>query len=222
MEIVRTEQVSKRIGRTFLLGPLDLRVGPGQILAVVGPDGSGKTTLLRLLWGFIRPDQGCISIFGMQPHLSQPKLRRSVGYLAQNPRFHSDWTVKQSLQFTGGFYGGWNESYGSRLLGCVDIDPYSKIHELSNGDQVKVAIVAACSHKPALLLLDEPTSAVDHMSRREILRFLRILVVEERVSMLLSCRLSDDLDYIADSVLMLRDGQAVGAAVPINSPEENR
>jgi ABC-2 type transport system ATP-binding protein len=218
MEIIRTEQVSKRLGRTFLLGPVDLRVGPSEILGVLGPVGSGKTTLLRLLWGFIRPDQGCISIFGMQPHLNQPKLRRSVGYLAQNPRFHSDCTVKQSLQFTGRFYGGWDETYGSRLLGRVDIDPCSKIHKLSSGDQVKVAIIAACSHKPALLLLDEPISTVDHMSRREILRFLRRLAVEERVAMLLSCRLPDDLDYIADSVLMLRDGQEV----KINSPDKNR
>ena len=209
MEVIRAEQVSKTFGTTFQLGPLDLRVAAGQILGVAGPAGAGKTTLLQLLWGFMRPDHGTISIFGMEPHLNQPRLRYCVGYLPQNPRFPPCFTVKEYLEFGCHFYGGWNETRGSRLLSRLDIDPHSKIKDLSNGSRTKVGIVAAASHKPAILLLDEPTSALDHDSRLALLRFLKTLGVEDQVTVLVSSRLPDDLDCIADDVLMLKDGQAV-------------
>ena len=209
MEIIRAEQVSKGFDGLFRLGPLDLRVAAGEILGIVGPAGSGKTTLLRLFWGFVRPDSGRISILGMQPHLNQLQLRRHVGYLTQNPRFHSECTAKQFLQLVGHFYDGWEETYASRLLSQLDIDPQEKIRRLSSGDRIKVAIVAAASHQPALLLLDEPTSGVDLVARLDILRFLKRLARKKHVAMLVSCRLPDDLDYIADSVLMLKDGRAI-------------
>ena len=209
MEIIRAEHVSKEFGCTFRLGPLDLRVAPGEILGIVGPEGSGKTTLLKLLWGFIRPDDGRISIFGMEPHLNQLRLRHRVGYLGPNPRFHSEWTAKQFAQYLGHFYSGWNEMETSRLLSYFAIDPNSKIRDLSSGDRSKVAIVSVTSHRPELLLLDEPISSIDRASRRAILRFLSRLAKERHISILLSCSLSDDLDYIADSVLMLKDGRAV-------------
>jgi len=209
MEIIRAEQVSKGFDGLFRLGPLDLRVAAGEILGIVGPAGAGKTTLLRLFWGFVRPDSGRISILGMQPHLNQLQVRRHVGYLTQNPRFHSECTAKQFLQLVGHFYDGWEETYASRLLSQLDIDPQEKIRRLSSGDRIKVAIVAAASHQPALLLLDEPTSGIDLLARLDILRFLRRLAQEKHVAMLVSCRLPDDLDYIADSVLMLKDGRAI-------------
>jgi ABC-2 type transport system ATP-binding protein len=189
MEIIRAEQVSKGFDGAFRLGPLDLRLAPGEILGIVGPVGAGKTTLLRLLWGFVKPDSGLISILGMQPHLNQLRLRRHVGYLAQNPRFHSECTAKQFLQFVGHFYDGWKEPYASRLLSRLDIDPQEKIRRLSDGDRIKVAIVAAASHQPALLLLDEPTSGVDLPARLDILRFLSRLAREKHVSMLVSGRM---------------------------------
>ncbi len=209
MEIIRAEQVSKGFDGLFRLGPLDLRVAADEILGIVGPAGAGKTTLLRLFWGFVRPDSGRISILGMQPHLNQLQVRRHVGYLTQNPRFHSECTAKQFLQFVGHFYDGWEETYAARLLSQLDIDPQEKIRKLSSGDRIKVAIVAAASHQPALLLLDEPTSGVDLLARLDILRFLRRLAREKHVAMLVSCRLPDDLDYVADSVLMLKDGRAI-------------
>ena len=209
MDIIRAEHVSKDVGPTFRLGPLDLRVAPGETLGIAGPAGSGKTTLLKLLWGFIRPDEGCISIFGMEPHLNQLRLRRRVGYLGPNPRFHSEWTAKQFAQYLGHFYSGWNEMETIRLLSCFALDPNSKIRDLSNGDRTKVAIVSVASHRPELLLLDEPTSSTDRASRRAILRFLARLAKDRRISILITCALGDDLDYIADSVLMLKDGRAV-------------
>ena len=209
MESIHVEQVSKAIGNCFRLGPLDLSVAPSEILGIVGPEGAGKTTLLKMLWGFIRPDAGSISIFGMRPHLNQLRLRRRVGYLSHNSRLHPEGTVKQFIDYVGAFYDGWNESHSSRLLADFAIDPNAKMQSLSRGDRQKVAIVSIASHQPAVLLLDEPTSGIDRPGRLAMFRLLRRIAKQQQVSMVISCPVSDDLDYIADSILMLKDGRAI-------------
>jgi ABC-2 type transport system ATP-binding protein len=209
MNIIHAEQVSKGFGGVFQLGPLSLRVAAGEILGVVGPEGSGKTTLLKLLWGFIRPDSGYVCVCGMQPHLNQLQLRRRVGYLGCNPRIHSEYTAQQFMQQVGIFYDGWNKACAIRLLTHFDIDPRARMADLSNTDRKKVAIASVLTHQPNGLILDEPISGIDRAGRLAILRFLKRLAKEELVSILVSCPIPEDLDYIADSILMLKDGRAV-------------
>jgi ABC-2 type transport system ATP-binding protein len=203
MDIIRAEQISKRFDGTFRLGPLDFRVAAGEIFGVAGTNSTGKTTLLKLLWGLMKPDQGHIAIFGMQPHLNQLRLRRFAGYLSQDPRCHSHCTATQFLRFVGHFYDGWEEKYACALLNDFDIDPEAKLHALSKGDRMKLGIVAAASHRPHLLLLDEPVSGVDAESCLQILDFLRTLAREKRASIVVSCMARGALDGIADSILML-------------------
>jgi ABC-2 type transport system ATP-binding protein len=209
METVRTEQLSKSYKGVFRLGPLDLRVAPGEILGIMGPNGAGKTTLLRLLWGFIRPDSGSIFIFGMQPHLEQVKIRLRAGYLSENPQFYSALTGRQFLQFVANFYEGWDSRRTDHLLEKFGVQSDLKIEKLSKGNRIKLGLISAVGHRPALLILDEPTSGLDPLVRLDILGFLRSLAREENVSILLSSHISDDLDQIADSVLMLNQGRVV-------------
>jgi ABC-2 type transport system ATP-binding protein len=209
METIRTEQLLKTFNGVFRLGPLDLRLASGEVLGVMGPDGSGKTTLLKLLWGFMRPDHGSIFVFGMQPHLNQMRVRRRAGYLSSNPQFCSALTAKQFLQFVGNFYDGWDESYACRLLERFGVHPDLRVEKLSKGNRIKLGIVSAAGHHPALLILDQPTSGLDSLTRLEILRFLSKLAREEHVSILVSSHVSDDLDHVADSILMLNSGRVV-------------
>jgi ABC-2 type transport system ATP-binding protein len=209
MEALRTERLYKRFKDLFVLGPFDLRVDRGEILGVMGPNGSGKTTLLRLLWGFLRPDEGRISVFGMQPHLEQVKVRLRAGYLAGNPRFYSCFTARELLKFIGNFYQGWDESRTERLLQEFGVQPTLRIEELSHGDRMKVGVISAVGHHPSLVILDEPLSGLDPRTRMEILAFVRTLAKKENVAFLISSHISDDLDHTADSILMLKDGRAV-------------
>jgi ABC-2 type transport system ATP-binding protein len=209
METIRTEQLGKTFKGVFRLGPLDLHVAPGEILGVMGPNGAGKTTLLKLLWGFLRPDQGRISIFGMQPHLEQVRIRRRAGYLSENPQFYFALTARQFLRFIGNFYEGWEESRTDHLLEEFGVDPGLKIEQLSKGNRIKVGVISAVGHRPSLLILDEPTSGLDPLVRLDILRFLSKVAREEQVSILLSSHISDDLDQVADSILMLNKGHVV-------------
>lgn len=209
METIRTEQLSKSFKGGFRLGPLDLRVAPGEVLGIMGPNGAGKTTLLRLLWGFMRPDAGRISVFGLQPHLEQVKVRLCAGYLSENPQFYSALTAKQFLEFVGNFYNGWDHTRIRLLLEQLGVRADLRIEQLSKGNRVKLGLISAVGHRPSLLILDEPTSGLDPLVRLDILNFLRKLAREENVSIVLSSHISDDLDQIAESVLMLHRGRVV-------------
>jgi len=209
MDTIRTEQLSKCFGCLFRLGPVDIRVRPGEILGVIGPNWAGKTTLLKLLWGFMRPDLGRILVFGLQPHVNQMRVRRRAGYVSQIAQTDSPLTAKQYLRFVSVFYNGWNEERAGRLLEQIGLNPDVKLEQLSPGGRMKLSIVSAVAHEPQLLLLDEPTSGLDSLTRFEILRFLSRLAREQQVSVVLSSNISEDLDHITDSVLMLRNGRVV-------------
>jgi len=209
MEILKAEKLSKRFWGVPRLGPLDLRVAPGEILAVVGPKDAGKTTLLRLIWGFLRPDDGSISVFGLHPHLDQVKVRLKAGYVSDNPCFYSSLTARQTLRFIGNFYPGWDEKQAARLLDEFGIDPYTAIQPFSPCDRIKLAIVSALGHRPSLLMLDEPGLLLDHRARSGTLKFLKRLSREDGVSIVVSSDVSDDLDHIADTILMLDKGHMV-------------
>lgn len=209
METIRTERLTKTFKTGFQLGPLSLRVAPGEILGIMGPNGAGKTTLLRLLWGFMRPDSGDVSVFGLRPHLNQMKVRRRVGYLSANPQFDPALSAKQFLRFAGNFYEGWDEARTNLLLDRFRVPAGLKIGKLSNGDRIKLGLISALGHRPSLLMLDEPASGLDPLVRLDILGFLGTFAREENASILLSSHISDDLDYAARSILMLNDGRVV-------------
>jgi ABC-2 type transport system ATP-binding protein len=209
METIRAQQLSKSFGSSFRLGPLDLQVQAGEILGVMGPNAAGKTTLLRLIWGFLRPDHGSVSVFGLKPHLQQVQLRLRAGFMAENPQFYDSMTATSFLKFIAHFYENWDGQRVSVLFEQLRLQPDVRIRNLSKGNRVKLALVAAVGHRPSLLILDEPTSGLDPMVRVDILGFLRRLAKQEHVTILLSSHISDDLDQIADSVLMLNNGKAV-------------
>ena len=209
MDVFQLEQAVKKRSDDFVLGPLDLHLSPGEILGVMGPNGAGKTTLLRLLWGFLRPDAGRVSVFGRTPHIEQVWIRLRAGYLPESLKFYDWMTVDRFLAFMAGFYPSWDWGHALELLEQFGITPARTIGALSKGNRVKLGLLAAVAHRPKLLILDEPTSGLDPLMRIDILHFLRCSAQEDGTGIVLSSHMSDDLDRIADSVLMLNDGSVL-------------
>ena len=203
MDLIRTERVVKQQGHQFKLGPVDLSLHSGEILGIVGDLGSGKTTLLKLLWGFLMPDQGAISVFHLQPHLHQMSIRRHTGYLREFPCFDNETTVRHHLQFMSHFYDGWDETTAALLLERFSIDPGVYVHELSYSGRVKLALISASAHNPMLMLLDNPMARLDARARNEISGFLRTLASERGIGVVMSTESASDLWELADSTLML-------------------
>jgi len=206
MELIRAEHVVKQQGSRFKLGPVDLKLRSGEVLGVVGKPGAGKTTLLKLIWGFLRPDEGSVSVFRLKPHLNQMSVRQRTGYLSESPGFHRCLTARQHVEFMSQFYEGWNDATVNTLLDRFCIDPGMCVQELSDSARVKLALISATGHNPFLLLLDDPMAQLDAIARIEISEFLKTLSSERGIGVLISAHSSDLLQW-ADSTLTLIDGK---------------
>ena len=209
MNVIRIDELSKSHGMGFKLGPLSFVLGAGEILGLMGPNGAGKTTLLKLIWGFSRPDHGSVRVFGLTPHLEQLNLRLRAGHLSESPHFYGWMKARRFLQFMAGFYDYWDEARLAELSERLHVNLDKRVDELSKGNRVKLGLMAVVAHRPQLLLLDEPTSGLDPVVRLDILEFLKDLAQNESVAIMLSSHISDDLDQIAHTVLMLNEGMCV-------------
>jgi ABC-2 type transport system ATP-binding protein len=207
MELVRAESVVKLQGSRFTLGPVDFKLRSGEVLGIIGKPGSGKTTLLKLIWGFLRPDQGSVSVFRLKPHLNQMSIRQRTGFLSESPTFDRCRTVGHHIQFMSQFYEGWNEATVNTLLNRFCIDPGMCVQELSDSAKVKLALISATGHNPFLLLLDDPMARLNDVARMEISEFLKSLSSERGIGAVVSAQRSSDLESWTDSTLNLIDGK---------------
>jgi ABC-2 type transport system ATP-binding protein len=207
MELIRAESVVKQQGSRFTLGPVDLELRSGEVLGIIGKPGAGKTTLLKLIWGFLRPDQGSISVFDLSPHLNQLSVRQRTGYLSESPGFDRCRTARQYVQFVSQFYDGWNEATVNTLLDRFCIDPGICVQELSDAEKIKLALISATGHNPFLLLLDDPMARLDARERMEFSEILRTMSSERGIGVIVSAQHSSDLLQWTDSTLTLIDGK---------------
>ena len=207
MELIRAESVVKRQGPQFKLGPVDLALRAGEMLGIVGKPGAGKTTLLKLIWGFLRPDQGNVSVFDLKPHLNQLSVRQRTGYLSESSGFDCGRTARQYVQFMAQFYDGWDDAIVNSQLDRFCIDPDICIQQLSHSAKVKLSLISATGHNPFLLLLDNPMARLDSNERLEISEFLKTLSLERGLGVIVSAQQASDLQGWTDSTLTLIDGK---------------
>jgi len=166
------EGLSRRFGRTTAVDHLSLQVRPGEVFGLVGPDGAGKTTLLRMLAGVLDPSAGRAIVAGADVHAEPELLRQRIGYMPQAFSLYRDLTVLENLRFFAEAYlvpAADLAPRFERLLSFSRLGPFGHTlaEHLSGGMRQKLALAATLIHEPQVLLLDEPTTGVDPVSRRE-------------------------------------------------------
>lgn len=175
--LLSAEDLVKTFGPTRAVDGLNLSVGPGEMVGLVGPDGAGKTTTMRLLCGAILPTSGRMSVAGFEVPREVEKARQRIGYLSQRFSLYGDLTIAENLAFFGEVFGmpeGERRERSAQLLHFAGLEAFADrpASALSGGMQKKLALATALVHKPEVLLLDEPTAAVDPVARQEFWHLL--------------------------------------------------
>jgi ABC-2 type transport system ATP-binding protein len=193
----------------FALQDISLAMKEGFITGLIGPNGAGKTTLIKMIMGMVHPDQGEITLFGLDNQEHQPAIKSRIGYVSDENIYYEQLTVKQMKKVIAPFYSRWDENTYMKYQELFKLPPGKKIKDLSKGMKIKFSLAIALSHGADLLIMDEPTSGLDPVFRREMLDLLTEHIQDEKKSILFSTHNTTDLDRIADYIVFINDGKMV-------------
>jgi ABC-2 type transport system ATP-binding protein len=206
--VVRATGLTKRYGRTVALDGVDLEVRRGEVLGYLGPNGAGKTTTIRLLLGLIRPTSGSATVLGRDAWREPHAVHRGIGYVPGEPAMAERLTGRQQVRAAARLRGLTDEGDAQVLAERLGLDLDRPARALSRGNRQKLAVVLSMLSRPALLVLDEPTTGFDPLVQREFHALLREHV-DGGGSVLLSSHVLGEVEEVAARIAVLRAGRLV-------------
>lgn len=214
---IQTTRLTKRFESILAVNQLNLEVRKGEIFGLVGPDASGKTTTLRMLCGILPPDGGEAKVAGCDIRKEAERLKEKVGYLPQRFGLYGDLTVLENIHFYADLYQISKKNRGDqirRLLQFANLEPFGnrKAQDLSGGMKQKLGLICALIHTPEVLFLDEPTTGVDPLSRRDFWVILYDLL-KEGVTILFSTSYMDEAER-CNRIALIYQGEMLVADTP--------
>lgn len=214
--VIQTTKLSKSFEDVHALTALALKVPEHSIFGFLGPNGAGKTTAIKMLLGLSRPTAGSGTIFGKDIVHDSVEIRKRIGYLAQEPRFHERMTARETLRYTARFfYSGAKEAIEMRIDETLDLVGLENkadrsIKGFSGGERQRLGIAQAQINYPDLIILDEPAASLDPMGRRDVLEVMERL--RKHTTIFYSTHILDDVQRVSDQVAILNRGQLVAQA----------
>ena len=210
--MIETKGLTKKFGKLMAVDSLDVKVQKGIIHGFVGPNGAGKTTTIKLLVGAIRRTSGEGFIKGYP--IGSVDARRAIGYSPERPSFYKDWNAFDYLVHMAALSGikaDEAERRSQDLLEWLELSDFakSKVGGFSAGMKQRLSIAQAMSHKPELLVLDEPTANLDPDGRMSLLEKLKSLPREQGVTVFISSHILSELEFLIDSVTLINKGRTV-------------
>lgn len=210
MVIIEAKNIVKRFGKITALNGISLTINRG-IEGLIGPNGAGKTTFINIILGLIRPDEGYISVFGMDPWRDGAEIRERIGVLHEKPQFPKNFTGREYLEIVGSFYG-----YGkydvikkvNKIIRIINLEKFvdRKIGTYSAGMVQRLGLAQALIGDPEFVILDEPTANLDPTSRIEFLELIARLYRDEGISFLISTHILSELERVCQRVSIICDG----------------
>lgn len=210
--IVEIRRLTRKFGAMTALDDVSLVIPRGGVFGLIGGNGAGKTTLIKHILGLLKAESGTVRVFGLDPVQNPVGTLGRIGYLSED-RDLPDWmSVRELMRYTQAFFPTWDEAYGEQLREMFDLDPKAKIKTLSRGQRARAGLLIALAHRPELLVLDEPSSGLDPVVRRDILGAIIRTIADEGRTVLFSSHLLDEVERVADAVTIIHKGRLILAS----------
>ncbi|MEN8241281.1 MAG: ABC transporter ATP-binding protein [Chloroflexota bacterium] len=222
--MIIAENLQKKFEDFVAVDSVSLQVSPGEVLALLGPNGAGKTTTVRMLTSILKPNEGNASIEGFDVVKSPKQVRSAVGVLTENHGLYNRMRAAEYLEFFGQIYGLDAEERKQRSDGLLErfglLDHAGRrIGEFSKGMRQKLALARAMMHDPDVLLLDEPTSAMDPESARLVRDMIKDLKSNRRTILICTHNLAE-AEELSDRIAIIRKGKIIASGTPVELRDE--
>ncbi len=210
--VITTEGLGRKYRRKWAVRDLSIQVPRGAVYGLLGMNGAGKSTTIRMLMGQIRPDEGCSSVMGFDPLRNDIEVKRCVGYVPEVAALYEWMTVREMCGFVANYRRDtWDDPHAVELAKRFRLDADEKIKNLSKGQRAKVSLLLALAFHPDLLILDEPTTGLDPVARRDFIEGVLSMYQDEGKSILISSHLVSEIAGLVDHIGIIHEGQALYA-----------
>ncbi len=205
--IVEIRRVTRQFGNKTALDDISLTVPRGGVFGLIGGNGAGKTTLIKHILGMLKAQSGTVQVFGLDPVQNPVGTLGRIGYLSEDRDLPNWMRVGELMRYTQAFFPNWDEAYAEELREAFDLDSNARIKNLSRGQRARAGLLVALTHRPELLVLDEPSSGLDPVVRRDILGAIIRTIADEGRTVLFSSHLLDEVERVADRVAIIHQGR---------------
>jgi ABC-2 type transport system ATP-binding protein len=203
--IIETTGLHKRFGKVEAIEDLNLRVPEGSVFALIGPNGTGKTTTIRLLMNILHPDSGSAEVLGTPSHALTYRDFQRIGYVSESQKLPEGLSVAQYFAYLRSLYPEWDRDLERKLCEHFELPPARKLKHLSHGMRMKTLLVGALAFRPKLLVLDEPLSGLDTLTRDEVVGGL--LEQARETTVLISSHELTEIEHFITHVAFMQNGR---------------
>lgn len=205
--VIKVSELTRRFDSKTALDSVTLSMPAGAVYGLVGANGAGKTTLIKHILGLLRAQSGSVRVFGLDPVADPVGVLSRIGYLSEENDLPGWMRVDELISYSRAFYPAWDDDYAEELRRSFALDPVAKIKTLSKGQKARAGLLVALSYRPDLLVLDEPSSGLDPIVRRDILGAIIRTIADEGRTVLFSSHLLEEVEQVADHVTMIDHGR---------------
>jgi len=218
--VIEINDLSRSFGKKVALDGVSLEILPTRVYGLVGGNGHGKTTLIKHVLGLLRAQSGTVRVFGKDPVRDPAGVLERCGYVSEHRDLPEWMRVDELLRYVAAFHPTWDSSYAAELVEMLELDGSAKVKHLSKGMRAQTALIAAAAHRPELLVLDEPSTGLDAVVRKDILAVTVRSAAENGATVLFSSHLLNEVELMSDEIIMLEHGR-VALAESADSLREN-
>jgi len=218
--VIDIAELTRRFGAKTALDSVSVSMPRGAVYGLVGANGAGKTTLIRHILGLLRAQSGSVRVFGLDPVADPVTVLSRIGYLSEENDLPGWMRVDELIRYSRAFYPAWDDTYAEELRQAFALDPAAKIRNLSKGQKARAGLLIALAHRPELLVLDEPSSGLDPIVRRDILGAVIRTIADEGRTVLFSSHLLEEVEQVADHVTMISEGR-IALSAPLDAIRES-